>query len=219
MTVGNNQILRCIQLVCPPLSPLFISGINVSGNGNLRMWHSIISTDRYSVTHESSQYTEVYNSLFGSNLHTFQISSGFVNVYNCTLAGGMDISGGIVKHVNSFHDGPFNASSGAKVWVSGMKWTEEPGATDVWFELSGINSQIIVSNSKAAVNSTPQVVSVGEGTIFKAFNSEFTNRVIGGPTIVGPSSVTVYLYYCVLSSNVTGVQTADSTYKYGVDSD
>ena len=191
------------------------------------MWHSnvYVGTSQnnaypYCVQHMSSAYTEAYSCFFSSGWHSFNVTTGKVSIYNCIVVGGIDTSGAcLVKHVNSLHDGPFNAKGGAQIWVTGMKWTEESTNVDVWFTLTGTGSQIIVSNSKAATNTISPVVNVGNQTVFKAFNSEFTNNATNGDTITGPSTVTVYLYYCVLSKDVSGVQTGDSIYIKNVSSE
>lgn len=211
LTIGNNQLVSCFGFTCRFAPTLFNNGIEVSGNGNLRMWQSTINTNAECLLHYSSQYSEFYNCILTSNGHTMDITSGTVNIYNSQTVGGIIASGNTtkVKHVESFHDGTLGVEQGAYMWISGMKWGEwvpnpSSGNIDIVFELSGTGSKIVVSNSRAGAQVASYVANVGNGCILKAFNSEF-NNLGSGATITGNNGVTVYLYYCALNKNVTNV--------------
>ncbi len=238
VTIGNHQTLDCTELACltqpivppppPPALPFtaFSVGVRVVGSGYVRLWQSTFYTLSYCLESSDGAPFEAYGCLLSSNGSSVHVSGAMASFYNCITVGQiLAESAAKVSHVNSFHDGHFTASSGATIYVNGMKWGEavahpERGNIDIIFFLEGADPQghgstIVVSNSRAGAQVSSYVAYVSNGCIFKAYNSEFINNG-SGATITGDLGVTVYLYNCVLNTDATKVVLAADSALPGV---
>ncbi|MFZ1081649.1 MAG: hypothetical protein WAO19_06965 [Candidatus Kryptoniota bacterium] len=213
VTVGNNQTLFVFNMHCVNLSTKFNEGIATSGNAQLRIHNSQIAyTNSYCIDHQSSQYSEAYNSFLVGGACCY-CSSGVVNFYVCQTVGSINAySSSKIKHVDSFHANQIIANDSSTIWISGMQWAEEAG-NDIQIVLNG-SSKVVLANSRAKViTNALNVVTVNSQTAtFKAINSVIVNTG-SGATITGVSGATIYLYYCVMDKDINTVsKSSDSVY-------
>ena len=198
--VRDNQVLHAFNIHCINQSTKFNEGVLVTGTGQLRLHNSQIAyTSSYGIDHQSTAYTEAYNSFIVGGAACY-CSAGTVNLYLCQTVGKIEAhNSAVIKPIDSFHANQIISNDSSTIWISGLGWAEE-GGNDITITLNG-SSKIVLANSRAKViNNGLNVVTVNSTTAtFKAINSVIVNKG-NGYTITGVSNVTVYLYYCVLNT-------------------